>query len=335
MSKKIFVILILFLFSIICVGDVVAEGATENPEFIFKFGHDQPENYPYHAYALAFAKEVDERTNGRVKIDIFPGAQLGSEATMTDSLRMGTLDFQISTSGNSSALLPRLGLVGMPFMYQGGEHISRVANDNDILEYYQEIVKNADVGVELLCFAASGPRNVFSTKPVNSIDDLKGLKIRCQSSPIEVEVWTAIGAIPTSMPYSEIYTALQTNLISSAESNPTAYVINKHNEVAKYYANTEHTWMCHPILASSKTLEKVDEKTRASFYEAARAARQVIFEEQAKSDASYLQEAIASGTTYNDNFDRQPLIEIVIPIQERIAEELDTVKALEMIRALR
>jgi TRAP-type C4-dicarboxylate transport system substrate-binding protein len=93
--------------------------------------------------------------------------------------------------------------------------------------------------------------------------------------------------------------------------------------------------MLHPILASIKTLAKVDDDIRTAFYEAAQAAGKVIFEEQAKSDALYLQKAIDNGSTYIDKFDRQPLIDIVIPIQDKFAKELDTKKALELIRSLR
>ncbi len=308
--------------------------APAEPEFVFKIGHDQPENHPYQNFAVTFADEVKKATNGKVEIEIFPGAQLGSEAAMTDSVRMGTLDFVISTTGNSSSLLPRIGIMGMPFMYENGDHALAVSKDEGLLQYYQDIVREADVGIELLAFAASGPRNIYSTVPVTSLEDLKGLKIRCQTSPIEVEVWKALGAIPTSMPFAEIYTALQTGLVKAAENCPTSYVINKHNEVAPYYVKTENTWMMHPILASSATLEKVDDAARQAFYSAAKVAAQAIYDAQQVSDEKNLEEGIAAGVKYTDTIDRKPFMDVVIPIQDRFAKELDTQYALDRVRSL-
>jgi tripartite ATP-independent transporter DctP family solute receptor len=303
------------------------------PKFVFKIGHDQPESHPYHTYATVFAKLVNDKTNGEVKIDVYPGAQLGSEPSMTDSLRIGTLDFQITTTGNSSALLPRIGIVGMPFIYQSQDHVLKVVNDPKILAYYQDIVKKTDVGIELLTFAASGPRHIYSTQPVKSLADLKGLKIRTQPSPIEVKVFTALGAVPTTMPFSEIYTALQTKLITAAENCPTSYVLSKHNESAGYYARTEHTWMVHPILASSKTLAKLDEKSIQAIRAAAKEAAQPFFDKQLVSDTQYLQDAIKRGVVYTDKVDRKPFIDIVKPIQDQVAKDLNTVEGLAMIRA--
>lgn len=315
-------------------GGVSVSGTAQAADFVFKIGHDQPENHPYQNFALKFAEEVKKGTNGKVEIDIFPGAQLGSESAMTDSVRMGTLDFVISTTGNSSSLLPRMGLMGMPFMYESGEHALAVAKDEKLLKYYQSIAHDAGVGVELLAFAASGPRHVYSTVPIKSIADLKGLKIRTQTSPVEVGVWKALGAIPTSMPFAEIYTALQTGLVKAAENCPTSYVINKHNEVAPYYVKTENSWMMHPILASEMSLKKVDAKTRQVFYDAAKVAAQAIYDAQKVSDDKFLKEGIKGGVKWAETIDRKPFMDIVIPIQNKFAQEYKTQDALAMVRAL-
>jgi len=246
-------------------------------------------------------------------------------------VRIGTLDFLISTTGNSSSLLPRVGIMGMPFMYESGAHALAVSKDAELLKYYQDIVHKADVGIELLAFAASGLRNVYSTVPITSLADLKGLKIR---TPIEVEVWKALGAIPTSMPFAEIYTALQTGLVKAAENCPTSYVINKHNEAAPYYVKTENSWMMHPILASDRALKKVDDATRKVFYDAAKVASQAIYDAQQVSDDKYLAEGIKAGVKYTAVIDRKPFMAIVIPIQDKVAKDLGTEVALSRVRAL-
>ena len=304
------------------------------PQVTFKIGHDMPENHPYHNFALTFADEVLKNTDGRIKVDVFPGAVLGSEMAMTDSLRMGTLDFLISTTGNSSSLLPRMGLMGMPFLYENVGHVLAVGADQELLRYFQKIVADADVDVELLAFCGSAPRHIYSTVSIKSLADIKGLKMRTQTSPIEVEVWKALGAIPTSMPISEVYTALETNLVRAAENNPTSYVVNKHNEVAPYYVRTEHTWMMHPILAAQATMAKLDAADRQAIVDAVNAAGKAMYEAHLVMDKKNLEDGIAHGVIYTDTIDREPFKKIVIPIQDRVARDLDTQYALDRIRSL-
>ena len=335
MSRKrnLFTIACVIALALVFLTTGAESGAPAKAKFVFKIGHDQTETHPYNTFATVFAKLVNERTNGEVKIDVFPGGQLGTEPGMIDSLRIGTLDFQIVTVANTSALVPRMVVVSMPFMYENREHVLKVVNDQKILSYYQDIVKKTDVGLELLTFAAGGPRNVYSTRPINSLSDLKGMKFRCMQSSIEVQVWRALGTIPTSMPFGEIYTSLQTNLINAAENSPTSYVLNKHNEAARYYARTEHVWMVHPIFASSKTFAKLDDKTKQIINQAAKDAGHAFSEFELVADEETLRDGIKAGVIYNDKIDRKPFIDIVKPIQDQLAKDLDTVEGLEMIRA--
>ncbi len=324
----------LCILSALCAAFALAAAPGRAAEVTYKIGHDMPENHPYHNFSVAFAEEVAKNTNGRIQVDVFPGAVLGTEMAMTDSLRMGTLDFLISTTGNSSSLLPRMGLMGMPFLYENAQHVLAVGADQDLLKYFQKIVNDADVDVELLAFCGSAPRHIYSTVSIKKLEDVKGLKMRTQTSPIEVECWTALGAIPTSMPISEVYTALETNLVSAAENNPTSYVVNKHNEVAPYYVRTEHTWMMHPILAAKSTMDAVSDADRKAIIDAIAVAGKAMYEAHLVMDKANLEEGIAGGVVYTDAIDREPFKKIIIPIQDRVAKELDTVYALDRVRSL-
>lgn len=222
-------------------GQTGSEGG-DGPEFVLKIGHDQSEAHPYENFAQAFKSYVEENSDGRIQVDIYNSAVLGSETEMTEGLRLGTLDFLISTTSNSSSLIPEIGILGMPFLYRSDEHALAVCNDPDILTYWQDVVENSGTNITLLNIAVSGWRNLYSSVPLHSLDDLQGLKLRCQPAEIETNMWKTLGANPINMSFGEIYTSFETNLISAAENCATSY----------------YTHLCLPVHFEHFTQEYID-----------------------------------------------------------------------------
>lgn len=306
-----------------------------NPEFVLKIGHDQSESHPYENFAQAFKSYVEEKSNGRIQIDIFNSAVLGSETEMTESLRLGTLDFLVSTTSNSSSLIPEIGILGMPFLYRSTEHALAVCNDADILAYWQDVVDNSGSNITLLNIAPSGWRNIYSTKAVASLDDIKGMNLRCQPAEIETNMWKTLGANPVTMTFGEIYTSFETNLIAAAENCSTSYYTNAHYEVAPYFVKTQHTIMIHPIMASTSTMDKLDDELKQVVYDAAKVGAEALFSAQTEKDEQYLQQAIEEqGVTYIEDFDMSPAYEICSPLHTAYAEQLNQVEMLNTILGL-
>lgn len=315
-------------------GQTGSEGG-DGPEFVLKIGHDQSEAHPYENFAQAFKSYVEENSDGRIQVDIYNSAVLGSETEMTEGLRLGTLDFLISTTSNSSSLIPEIGILGMPFLYRSDEHALAVCNDPDILTYWQDVVENSGTNITLLNIAVSGWRNLYSSVPLHSLDDLQGLKLRCQPAEIETNMWKTLGANPINMSFGEIYTSFETNLISAAENCATSYYTNAHYEVAPYYVKTQHTIMIHPILASSQTMAKLDDDLKQVVYDAAKVAAEALYTAQTEKDNDYLQQAIKEqGVTYIEDFDMGPAYETCSPLHDQYAEQFGQTEALEAIRAL-
>lgn len=253
---------------------------------------------------------------------------------MTQSLQLGTLDFLVSTTANSSVIIPELGVLGMPFLYQSTEHGRAVCTDPDILSYWQNIVDNSGTGIVLLKIACSGWRNLYATYPINTLDDIVGKNVRTQSSEIETKMWKQLGANPVNMSFGEIYTSFETNLIVAAENCPTSYYTNAHNEVAPYYINSKHTLMIHPIMASKMTMDKLDDDLKAVIYDAASVASDALFEAQMSADDMYLQKAIEDGVTYIEDFDMSPAYAACAPLHKEFADSLGQGAALDAILAL-
>lgn len=308
---------------------------TAEPEFIFKIGHDQGADHPYENFAQAFKAYVEENSNGRIQVDIYNSAVLGTETEMTESLRLGTLDFLISTTSNSSSIIPEIGILGMPFLYQSTEHAVAVCKDEDIQAYWQDLVANSGTGITLLDIAASGWRNIYSAIPLHSLDDIQGINLRCQSAEIETNMWKTLGANPVTMSFGEVYTSFETNLIVAAENCATTYYTNAQYEVAPYFIKTQHTMMIHPIMASTATMDKLDADLQQVIYDAAQVAADALFEAQTEKDNDYLQKAIdEQGVTYIEDFDMGAAYEICSPLHDEYAEQLNQQEALEAIRAL-
>ena len=139
----------------------------DTPEFTFKFGHDQPDVHYYNSMAVKFAELVKEKTNGRVEIEVYGNAQLGNEATMLESVGMGTLDFLITNSANAAVYVPALAMLSTAYVFDGYEKLSKSLFDEQIESYYQDLVADADLGFQLICFLPGTCRQLYSTFPVH------------------------------------------------------------------------------------------------------------------------------------------------------------------------
>lgn len=317
--------------------NIADKGKTNNatkPEFTLKFGHDQAPEHAYNQAALYFADQVNKKTNGRVEIKVFPNAQLGNESVMLDSLKMGTLDFCISSTSNASSHVPEFGLLSLSYLYKDKEHFLKVANDEQLFNKFSSLSDEMDVGFKLLTFMPNGVRELYATKEIKGIEDIQGFKIRVMASPIETKVWNAIGASPTTVPFSEVYTALQTNLVQGAENTKSSYYAAKHNEVAPYYIKTGHQWMMTEIWASSEALNKLPDDIKKIISEVSKDTSMYGFNKQQENDALFLQKAIDESGVKVVEIDKKPFEERVKPLQDIVAKELHSEDILARIREL-
>ena len=303
-------------------------------EFQLKFGHDQAPEHAYNLAATYFADKVKEKTNGKVTIKVFPNATLGAEGNMLDSLAMGTLDFSISSTSNASSHVPQFGMLSVSYLFDNKDQLAKVAVDPAIVKRYQDLVVDKKLGFQILTFMPNGLRNLYTTKPVKNVQDIQGMKVRVMPSPIESRVWSALGAKPTSVPFSDVYTALQTDLVAGAENTVSSYGQAKHNEVAKYYTLTGHQWLMTIIWASNKTMDKLPEEYRKAVRESSVEAAIYGFKKQLENDEKYTKELQAKGVIVGE-VDRKPFAERIAALQDQIAKEIKTEEVLSRVRALK
>jgi tripartite ATP-independent transporter DctP family solute receptor len=317
---------------VVIVALLASAPASQAQELKLRAGHDQPVGSMYDEGHKMFKKLVEERSQGRIKVDIFPAAQLGSEVAMMEGLRLGSLDVACANAPNAATVFPELGLFSVAYLFKDIPHFERVVNDPKFVKRFEEIVASKDVGIKVLGFYAAGVRNIYSRKgSVNGPDDLKGLKIRVQNNPVEVKVWKAFGAIPTPMNFGEVYQALQSGVIDAAENGLAVVESNKHYEAAKYISQTEHQRNLSTLYINEKKLASLPPDLQKIVVESAREASV----HERKKDAEFVAAAAdrlkAKGAILTTP-EKTKFIALIAPIQDEVAKELKVTDVLEMVR---
>ncbi len=213
------------------------DAGTDKPQHVFKFGHLANEEHVWHKSALKFAELVHAQSQGRIEIKVYPNEQLGKELDMINGLRAGTVDMTISGESMQN-WTPGPGLCAVPYAIRDTRHLAQVAGGPVGQQIEAEIL--AQVGIRPLAWFERGARNLTSNRRIRHPDDLKGMILRVPNVPLFIKTWSQLGAKPTPMAFSEVFTALQQGTVQ-AQENPYALILSAgFPEVQKYCNLTEH-----------------------------------------------------------------------------------------------
>jgi tripartite ATP-independent transporter DctP family solute receptor len=306
--------------------------AVSAQEFTLRAGHDQPVGSMYDEGHQMFKKLVEERSKGRVRVNVFPAAQLGAEVAMVEGLRLGSIDIICANAPNAAAFIPELGLFSVAYLFKDIAHFERVVNDPAFAKRVDEIIASKNIGIRRIGFYAAGVRNIYSRKgSVGAPEDLKGVKIRVQNNPVEVKVWRAFGAIPTPMNFGEVYQALQSGVLDAAENGLAVIESNKHYEAAKFISQSEHQRNLSALYINEKKLASMPADLQKIVLNAASEA--AVHER--KRDAELVAAAANSLKTKGAVLtvpDKSKFIALVAPIQDEVARDLKATDLLQIIR---
>lgn len=245
-----------------------ASGETVEKSFDLKLGHNLAEDHAVHIELTKFAEDVAAKSNGSIKITIFPNGTLGSEADMISQIQNSALDMakvSASTLGNFSKLY---NAYSVPYVFNDKDHYYNVMDGEITEEIFASTEGDGFVG---LTWLDSGSRSFYTAdKAIRTPEDLKGLKIRTMDSQMAIDMMTALGGSATVMGYSDIYTGLQQGVVDGAENNVTA--LRDHGEVSKYYSFDEHTRIPDVVVLSAKVWNSMSADQQAVLKECAKAA---------------------------------------------------------------
>ncbi|WP_291784604.1 TRAP transporter substrate-binding protein [Cecembia sp.] len=265
--------------------------AQEKAEYVLRFGHLANEQNIWHKAALKFAEEVQQRSEGRMIVKIYPNEQLGKEMDMVTGILGEVMDIMITAESLENWSLPYAILCATPYAIQDSEHLHKVAGGEIGQEIAQHIIEVA--GLRPIAYFERGARYLTTNVPVRHPDDLKGLIIRVPNVSLYVSTWSALGAKPTPMAFSEVFTALQQSTIHGQE-NPFALIRNAGlYEVQKYVNLTEHVKGWAYVVMGNKQFEKLPEDLQQVIVSAAQIMQeyeQQLFLEQEALDAQFLKD---------------------------------------------
>ena len=245
------------------------------------------DDYPTVVAVKRMSELLEQKSGGKHKIKVFNKQALGSEKETIDQVKIGALDLTRVNVGPMNGVCPLTQVPTMPFLFNSIAHMRKVL-DGPVGD---EILKSCEsVGFIGLAFYDSGARSIYAKKPIRTVADAKGLKIRVQQSDLWVALVSAMGANATPMPFGEVYTGLKTGLIDAAENNIPSFDTAKHVEAVKIYSKTEHS-MAPEILVMSKIIwDKLPPAEQAMVRAAAKESvafqRQKWDEQEAKSLAN-------------------------------------------------
>ncbi|MBR6308699.1 MAG: TRAP transporter substrate-binding protein [Lachnospiraceae bacterium] len=238
------------------------------PEYVFLYAENQTADYPTTLGGQYFADLVNERTDGRIKILVKYGAEMGSEAEAIDQVKYGGIAFARVSLSQLAEKIPDMNVLLLPYLYDDSEHMWRVLEGEIGDEFLEKTVAYDLVG---LSWYDAGARNFYSSdEPIRRLEDLKGKNIRAQESAIMSDMVSALGAHPVEVVYSEVYSALEQGIVDGAENNWPSYEAMKHYKVARYYTIDEHVRVPEMQICSGAVWDELTEEYRQIITECAR-----------------------------------------------------------------
>lgn len=284
-----------------------------------KAGHVAAATHPMNLTLIEMSKQIEQKTGGRVKFDVFPEAAIGGEREMIEGARIGTVDIALTTSAVLGNFAPQMKLFDLPFLFKDREDAIKVL-DGPIGQKLLDSM--TDKGLIGLAFWENGFRNFTNSKrPINKPEDLKGLRMRTMENPIHLDAWKALGASPTPMAWAEVYTALQQGTVDGQE-NPLAIIFtNRIYEVQKYLAMTNHNYSPMVLLVSKKLWDTFPADIKTAFKELARSNANVERGMLKQAEDKYLEDMKKAGVnvTYPDT---APFRERVKPVYDKYSKEI-------------
>ena len=288
----------------------------------YSLGYDQPPESAYGISAKIFEEELESCSDGTIDIKPYPNAQLGSEPELLQGVMKGDLDFVFSGTANASTVSAQLGVFSLHYLIENEAQYEKVLGDPEIAQAVNDLVEDTVDGASFLGLHTLGFRDVYSDKPVHSVEDVKGWKVRVQTTKTEDEMWGAYGAQTVHMDFGEVYTALQNNLIDAAENGIGIYEVNKHYEVAPVLSLTEHVTNTMMMWESDTTRKHLTDKEQKCVEQAATKVSTEQPKLARELDAKSLASLKDLGVKVVEDVDKESFAARVRPINERVAEGL-------------
>jgi tripartite ATP-independent transporter DctP family solute receptor len=309
----------------------LSTAAFAQAKLVLKASDVHPEGYPTVAAVESMGRKLEAATNGRVSVQMFASMQLGGEKEAIEQAQVGAIQLARVSVGALGPVIDDLNVVNLPFLFRNTAHMQKVIDGAIGQELLDKVTNNAKAGLVGLCWMDAGARSIYNTKkPINKLEDLKGMKIRVIGNPMFVDMMNALGGNGVAMGYDQVFSALQTGVIDGAENNPPSFVFDNHYQAAKYYTLTEHLIVPEMLVLSRKIWDGLTKDDQALLTKLAREAQQEERVLWAKYEQQALDKAKAGGVAIVELADKKAFEDAVKPVWDKYGPRFsDTIKRIQ------
>ncbi|AOO83936.1 TRAP transporter substrate-binding protein [Bosea vaviloviae] len=291
-----------------------------------------PDGYPTIEAVKYMGQLLDQRSNGRIKINVFHSAQLGQEKDTIEQTRFGVIDLNRINMAPFNNLIAETNVPSLPFIFRSVDHMRKVMDGPIGDELLKKFEAHDLIG---LAFYESGSRSFYNGKrPISTPADMKGMKIRVQQSDMFVALVQALGANATPMPFGEVYSGLQTGVIDGAENNWPSFESTRHYEVSKFYSLTEHSLSPEVLVMSKRSFAKFNAADQALIKAAAKesvAKMRELWDAREKASEA----KVRAGGAQINTVEKQPFIDAMKPVYDKFVTDAklkDMVAAIQAVK---
>lgn len=303
-------------------GGVNGATSTETETKIVRVAFNQSESHPEYIAMKEFGEKFEEATDGAYKVEIYPNAVLGDQGAVTEFVRTGALDMAMVPCSVPEGYNADFGIMGAPYLYNDMEHMEKAILSGVFDDLFKSTKHN---NFEVVAAYNAGVRNIYTDKPINTPEDLKGYKIRVMDSNTYIEMLNLMGGIGTPMAQGDVYTAVQQKVIEGGENSERVFVDFKHYEISKYYSYTKHIILPDVVVANEGFLNSMTSEHREAFDKLMRESIEKEFELFAKSAEEGKKEAEKNGTVFIYP-DVELFREKCKPILDRLSNQSETTR---------
>lgn len=300
------------------------------PRIVLKLGETHPQGYPTELADEEFGRLVGERSGGRIKVEVYPGSQLGEEKAVIEQVQLGAVAITRVSTGAMAQFSRQLGVFALPYIFVSKQHMWSFLDGPDGQKMLDSLQPSHFVG---LCYYDGGARSFYTTRPVKKVEDLKGLKIRVQQNEWMLKMINAFGANASPMPMGQVFSGLQTGVIEGAENNEPSYFNWSHHQVARFYIQDAHLRLPEIMVMSKVVWDSLSRADQALIKKAAQDSVKKQRELWDAAEIDALAKAKAAGATVTPVADLAPFQKAVQPvIVEAKAQFGESLRAIEAAR---
>ena len=307
--------------------------AAAEEKLVLKASDVHPEGYPTVAAVEDMGAALAKATDGRISIQMYASMQLGGEKEAIEQAQVGAIALARVSVGALGPVVGDLNVFSLPFLFRNTAHMEAVIDGPIGQELLDKVTQSPTANLIGLCWMDSGARNMYDTKrPICSIDDLKGLKMRVMGNPMFVDMMNALGGNGVAMGYDQVFTALQTGVVDGAENNEPSFVFDNHYQVAHYYSLTEHLILPEILVFSKRVFNQFSAPDQALILKLGKEAQQderVYWKAYEAKARAKMQEA---GIVVIDIGDKKPFQDAETPVWAKYAPQFsDLIKRIEAV----